>query len=216
MKNVFIKSLIIILFFLSLGTNIYAATLENFIIDIDKEIVHPNEEVTLKIDFGKVLSEFEINIAYDRNLFEYFSTDKDINLYDNGDIVTLTYPTLSTTEPLKEISVTFKAKDNIITTNPTNFKTTLQNMKDGISAENLENPLLPIEKNIIVEPIYKEYKFDLEFNELIIPNEESNMKLILKSDMGQSYTNTRIYARIVSDIEGEAQITAIDFKRNKV
>lgn len=215
MKKILIKLTMIISIFLSIQVNSYALSLDDLNIEIDKEILHPKENVTISIDFGRLLSEFEINIAYDRNLFEYYSSDKDINLNDNGDIVTLTYPTLSTTTQISEIKVIFKTKENITSSNPTDFKITVQNMKDGLTAEMIDNPLLPIEKNVIVEPVYKDYKFYLEHDKSIIPNEESSMKLILKSEMGQNYSNTKIYARVVSETEGEAQISAIDITGEK-
>lgn len=211
MKNTLIKISILSLLFISIQIDCLAATLENFDIEIDKNVIHPEENLTIKIDFGRRLSEFEIDIAYDKNLFEYYSADKDINLYDNGDIVTLMYPTMSTTEPISEIEVVFKANKDITTSNPTDIKVTLQNMKDGLTNEVIDNPLLPTEKKLVVEPIYKEYKFFLEYDEKTIkPNEETKMKLILKSDMGQIYTNTKIYATVSNDVEGEAKITATD------
>ena len=211
MKNTLVKISIFVLLFISIQINCFASTLENLNIEIDKSVVHPKENVTLKINFGRILSEFEINIAYDKNLFEYYSSDKDINLYDNGDIITLTYPTISTTEPVSEIEVVFKAKEDITSSNPTDLKITLQNMKDGLTNEMIENPLLPTEKKIVVEPIYKDYIFSLEYDEVTIkPNEEIKMNLFLKSDMGQNYTNTKIYSTVTSDVEGEAKIYAID------
>lgn len=215
MKNKLIKIIIFILLFLSIQINSFGESLENLKIDIDKSIVHPKEEVTLKIDFGRLLSEFEINIAYDKNLFEYYSANKDINLYDNGDIATLTYPTISTKDAVSEIEVTFKAKENVTSTNPTDLKVTVQNMKDSLTNESIENPLLPYEKKLVVEPIYKDYQFFLEHDEILTPNKDTNMKLILKSDMGQTYKNAKIYATITSENESEVQINATDLLGKK-
>ena len=214
MKKSLAKVGVLVLLFLSIQINCFAESLENLKIDLDKNIVHPNEEVTLKIDFGRNLSEFEINIAYDRNLFTYYSANKDINLYDNGDIASITYPTMSTKEPVSEIEITFKAKEQIQTTNPTDLKVTIQNIKDSLSGELLENPILPIENKLIVEPIYKDYQFLLEHDDALIPNKDINMKLILKSDMGQIYKNTKIYATITNEVEGEVQMNATDLLGN--
>ena len=210
MKNKLIKISIFILLFLSIQINSFGESLENLKNDIDKSVVHPKEEVTLKIDFGRLLREFEINIAYDKNLFLYYSANKDINLYDNGDVVTLTYPTMSSKEAISEIEIIFKAKKEITTTNPTDLKVTLQNMKDSLTNELIENPLLPIEKELVVEPVYKDYQFFLEHDDRLTPNKEINMKLILKSDMGQIYQNAKIYATITSEKESEVQINATD------
>ena len=215
MKNKLIKISIFILLFLSIQINSFGESLENLKIDIDKSIVHPKEEVTLKIDFGRLLSEFEINIAYDKNLFLYYSANKDINLYDNGDVVTLTYPTMSSKDAISEIEVTFKAKKEITTTNPTDLKVTVQNMKDSLTDELIENPLLPIEKELVVEPVYKEYQFLLEHDDRLTPNKEINMKLVLKSEMGQIYQNAKIYATITSEKESEVQMTATDLLGKK-
>ena len=215
MKNKLIKISIFILLFLSIQINCFGESLENLKVDIDKSVVHPKEEVTLKIDFGKTLSEFEINIAYDKNLFTYYSASKDINLYDNGDIATLTYPTMSTKEPVSEIEIIFKAKENIQTTNPTDLKVTLQNMKDSLNSESIENPLLPIEKELVVEPVYKDYQFFLEHDETLTANKDINMKLILKSEMGQIYQNVKIYGKVISEKESEVQMTATDLLGEK-
>lgn len=215
MKNKLIKISIFILLFLSIQINCFGESLENLKVDIDKSVVHPKEEVTLKIDFGKTLSEFEINIAYDKNLFTYYSANKDINLYDNGDIATLIYPTISTKEPVSEIEVTFKAKENIQTTNSTDLKVTLQNMKDSLNSESIENPLLPIEKELVVEPVYKDYQFLLEHDETLTANKDINMKLILKSEMGQIYQNVKIYGKVISEKETEVKMTATDLLGKK-
>ena len=215
MKNKIIKISALILLFFSIQISCFATTFENLKIEIDKNIVHPKEEVTLKVDFGRLLSEFEINIAYDKNLFQYYSASKDINLYDNGDVVTITYPTMSTKEPISEIEISFKANEQITTSNPTDLKVTVQKAKDGFTNQNIENPLLPIEKNLIVEPIYKDYQFLLEHDETLNSNEHTNMKLILKSDMGQIYKNVKIYAKIISENENEVQITATDLLGKK-
>ncbi len=215
MRNKLIKITVLILLFLSMCIISFATSLENLDISIDKSIVHPKEEVTLKIDFGRLLSEFEINIAYDKNLFKYYSANKDINLYDNGDVITITYPTISTKDAVSEIEVIFKANEQITTTNPTDLKVTLQNMKDSLTGELIENPLLPIEKKLVVEPIYKDYQFFLEHDEILIPNKETNMKLILKSDMGQIYRNVKIYGKVTSEKEAEVQILATDLLGKK-
>ena len=215
MKNKLIKIGFFILFFLSIQVTSFGASLENLKVDVNKNIVHPKEEVTLKIDFGKVLSEFEINIAYDKNLFEYYSANKDINLYDNGDVARLTYPTMSTKDAVSEIEITFKAKEQITTTNPTDLKVTIQNMKDGLTSNIIENPLLPIEKRLVVEPVYKDYQFFLEHDEILYSNKDTNIKLTLKSDMGQIYKNAKIYGKIKSEKESEVKMYATDLLGEK-
>lgn len=217
MKRIFNIIIWTIMIFLLLQNNSYASqisnriTLDNLKIGINKEILHPSEEVSINIDFGQSLSEFEVDIAYDKNLFEYISTSNDANIYDNGDIVTITYQTLSSESAVvNSIDVMFKTKSDITSTNPTDFKVTLQNLKNGQTFEVIDNIENPIEIPVIVEPVYTDYKIALSYDGTIEPEEEKEMKLTITSDMGQNYTNTKIYASVISPIDGNAELLAND------
>lgn len=205
---------IILLFILEVASfasmQIPMSNLDYLNITLNKEIVHPNEEVILNINFGQNLSEYEIDIAYDKNLFEYISVDSDANVNDNGDVLTISFPTMSSgTLTLNQINVTFKAKDDIVTTNPTDFKITLENLKDE-NLMDIANPSNPVEKTLIVEPIYANYKIDFSYEGIISKNEEKKMKLILKSEMGQNYSNTKIYASVLNPEGAEVKLVAND------
>ncbi|MBQ7409784.1 MAG: hypothetical protein IJW20_00175 [Clostridia bacterium] len=194
--------------FASLQTTI--TNLNSLNITLNKEIVHPNEEVILNIDFGQNLSEFEIDIAYDKNLFEYISVDNEAIINNNGDVLTIIFQTMSS-EVLtsNQINLTFKAKNDIVTTNPTDFKVTLESLKDE-NLVDIANPNSPIEKNLIVEPTYEDYKFDFLYEGTISPNEEKEMKLVLKSGMGRNYSNTKIYASVLNPEGAEVKLVAND------
>lgn len=194
--------------FASLQTPI--TNLNSLNITLNKEIVHPNEEVVLNIDFGQKLSEFEIDVAYDKNLFEYISVDNDAIVNDNGDVLTISSPMMSSEiSTLNKVNVTFKVKEEMIATNPTDFKITLENLKDE-NLKDIANPNSPIEKNLIVEPIYEDYKFDFSYEGTIFPNEEKEMKLVLKSGMGRNYSNTKIYASVLNPEGAEVKLVAND------
>lgn len=179
-------------------------------ITLNKEIVYPNEDIVLNIDFGQNLSEFEIDVAYDKNLFEYISVDNDAIVNDNGDILTISFPAMSSEiSTLDKLNVTFKAEDDIVTTNPTDFKVTFENLKDE-NMRDIANPNSPIEKELVVEPIYEDYKFNLSYDGIIYPNEEKEMTLVLKSGMGRNYSNTKIYASVLNPEGAEVKIVAND------
>ena len=72
------------------SVNIYADTLDTLDINPDKSIVHPNENVTLNINFGQALGAYTFTVAYDNNLFEYVSSEGG-TANDLGDKVKVTF-----------------------------------------------------------------------------------------------------------------------------
>lgn len=207
-----ILNLLILLFFILAVTSFASSQtpITNLNVTLDKEIVHPNEDVVLNIDFGQNLSEFEIDVAYDKKLFEYTSVDSDAIVNDNGDVLTISFPIMSSkVGTLNKIKVTFKAKGDIVATNPTDFKVTLENLRDE-NLKDIANPNTPIEKDLIVEPIYEGYKIDFLYEGPIVPNEEKEMKFVLKSGMGRNYSNTKIYASVLNPEGAEVKLVAND------
>lgn len=210
MRKIFYVIIWCIIAFFLLQIDCYAVGLSDLKIELDKSLIHPNENVDIAIDFGQPLSEFEIEIAYDSNLFEYVSTSNDVNIYDNGNIITITYPTLSNNTSVNTLEVKFKAKSDIISTNPTNFKVTLQNLKDGTNLEVIDNPENPFDLALVLEPVYTNYIIDLSYDGTLISKKENDLKLTIKSEMGQNYVNTKLYAIVNSPENSEVEIFAND------
>ena len=108
------------------------------------------------------------------------------------------------------MSVTFKAKDGIITSNPTEFSITAEGMTSPDGLEDYDDITIPIVKSIVVEPMYIDYDISLNYSGDIIVNEEKDMKLVISSAMGKNYEHTRIIAEAKTESSGTVKLLAID------
>lgn len=130
----------------------FAATLDNVQVNVSKNKIVPGEQVTVSIDFGKALGAYTANIAYDNTIFDYVSSEGGTH-DDNGTRVKLVYyDSTGGTNPRTNATVTFKAKDSIITSNPTNFAITLEGLANSDASETYDDITTPIEKDVLVEP----------------------------------------------------------------
>lgn len=194
-KMVNIISIFLVLFLLAFSINVYAASLDTIDIKTDKQTVHPGQTVTLTVDFGTQMGSYGVNVAYDNNLLDYVST-QGATANDTGSMIKTTYhyDASSGQSPRTSMSVTFKAKEDILTSNPTDLSVTLEGMGNPDASISYDDITTPIVKNIIVEPAYVDYDIALQYTGDIIKNEEKDMKLVVSSAMGKNYEHTRIIA----------------------
>ena len=120
-----ITILAILLMTVFTGT-VYADTLDDFSVSVDKKLIHPNENVVLTVTFGKPLGTFTIKVDFDDDIFEYVSTENGTGNAE-GDKVTVEYNESTTTKD--DTKITFKAKEGLKTSNPTDFTVTGSNLK---------------------------------------------------------------------------------------
>lgn len=207
MKKILYSLLIIsILFFTILMGKTYAVALDSINIDTDKAIVEPEAEVTLEITFGKQLGAYTFDIAYDNNLLEYVRTDGG-SANDNGTRVRVVYyDSTGGTNPKESMSITFKAKKGITTSNPTDLSVTAEGLANADASENYDDINVALVKNIVVEPKYEDYKFELNYTGNPTINEEKEMKLSLISNMGRYYDKARIITEVKSNNGGNVKI----------
>ena len=133
-----------IVFLFTLTVKVNADALDTIDITIDKANVHPDENVTLNIVFGKELGSYTFDIAYDNNLFEYVSAEGG-TANDNGTRVRVYYfDSSGGTNPRNDMSITFKAKSDIITSNPTNFSVTGEGFANADALVQYDDILVPI------------------------------------------------------------------------
>ena len=191
-------------------TNVFALTLDAINVETNKSIVRPGEEVKLTIDFGAQLGAYTFDIAYDDNLFEYVSTDGGTE-NDNSDRVRVTfYDSTGGSNPKSNMSITFKAKEGITTSNPTEFSITAEGMSNPDASDNYDDIVVPITKEVTVEPEYIDYTFDLTYSGDIIKNEEKEMVLTYSSPMGRYYEKARLVAEAQTTSGGTVRLLGTD------
>lgn len=195
MKKTLSILFIMAIFILTVFTvQVKAVALDNIQISTDKEIVNPGSEITLTINFGKDLGSYTFDVAYDSNLLEYVSTDAGTPNDDKTKVRIVYYDSSGGTNPKSSMQVKFKAKEGITTSNPTNFAITAEGLANADASETYDDITVPIEKNIVVEPIYEDYEFTLTYTGNPVINEEKEMTLRLISSMGRYYDHARILA----------------------
>lgn len=209
-KIVNLIAIFLVLFLLTFTINIYAATLDNLDIKTDKETVHPGETVTLNVAFGQEMGAYTVNVDYDENLLEYVSAEGGTTNNTGSKVIVVYYYNAGGSEtPRSRMSVTFKAKEGIITTNPTDLSITLTGLGTP-DADPINDITVPIVKNLIVEPVYVDYDISLNYTGEIIPNEEKDMEIVISSSMGKSYEHTRIIAEAVTPNGENVKLLATD------
>lgn len=210
-KMVNIISIFLVLFLLAFSINVYAASLDTIDISTDKQTVHPGETVTLTVDFGTEMGSYGVNVDYDDNLLEYVSVEGATANNTGTSVRTEYHYNASSGEaPRTTMSVTFKAKEGIITSNPTDLSVTLEGMGNPDASISYDDITTPIIKNIVVEPIYVDYDIALNYTGDIIKNEEKDMKLVISSSMGKNYEHARILGEAVAPTGETAKLLATD------
>lgn len=196
---------IILTFFLTGIT--YAASLDNLSVNVDKTTVRPGQTVKLTINFGAVLGAYTFDIAYDNNIFDFVSVDGGTE-NDTGNKVRVTF--YDAINGRDNMSIVFKAKEGITTSNPTELTVTGEGLANQDASITYDDILTPIVKNITVEPEYQDYVLKLEHTGDIIVNKEKDMKLSYSSSMGRYYEHARLIAEATTPEGGNVKLTAIE------
>lgn len=200
----------IILCILCFSTSTYAASLDTLNITTSVNTIHPGKEVTATIDFGTSLGSYTFDIAYDNNLFTYVSSEGG-TANDTGSKVRVYYfDQQGGTNPRTSMSITFRAKENITTTNPTDFAITAEGLANPDASVQYDDITTPIIKNVIVEPEYVDYTIDLTYTGSILKNQAKDMTITTKSSMGRYYDHARLIARATAPSGATAQLLATD------
>lgn len=190
--------------------NVNAASLDGVKVTTDKDVVHPGTNVTLSIEFGKDLGSYTFDIAYDNSLFEYVSSsDGTANDLDSK-VRVVFYDSTGGSNPKSSLSVVFKAKDNITTSNPTNFLVTAEGLANADASEQYDDITTPITTDLTVEPAYSDYQLNLEYDGNIIKNEEKDITISTISQMGRYYDHARLVADVTTETSGKVSIIGMD------
>lgn len=190
--------------------NSYAAALDSVSVDTDKTLVHPGEEVKVTMNFGEDLGAYTVDVAYDDAIFEYVSVEGGTS-NDTGDKVKVTYfDSTGGTNPRTNMSVTFRAKSDITTSNPTEFSLTAEGLANADASVTYDDITTPIVKNVTVEPQYVDYTLKLEHTGDIIKGEEKEMTLSYSSAMGRYYEHARLIAEATTPAGATVKLIGTD------
>ena len=197
--------------------NVYAASvpLNNINVNLSADKIAPGETVKINIDFGTELGAYTFDVAYDKNIFEYVSSEGGTE-NDNGTRIRVTYyDNTGGSNPRRSMSVTFKAKSNLVTTNPTDFSVTAEGLANSDASQSYDDITTPIKKNITVEPKYVDYSIKLNYTGTVIENEEKSMELITESSLGKNYDNVKMNVEITKKPSNSATVKLLATERTR-
>ena len=209
-KSIKILLISIMLFFTIFIGKSNAASLDTIEIQTNKEKVAPGEEIVLTINFGKDLGSYTFDIAYDNNLLEYVTTDGGTPNDMGTKVRVVFYDSTGGTNPRQSMTITFRAKEGLETSNPTDLSVTAEGLANADASETYDDITVAMVKNITVEPNYQDYKFDLTYQGNPIINEEKEMTLKLSSPIGRFYDHARIIAKATTPDGGTIKLVGTD------
>lgn len=209
-KIISIVTILVLLTMIILTGSSYAASLDTITVDTNKTLVHPGEEVKVTVNFGADLGAYTVDVAYDNSIFDYVSAEGGTE-NDTGDKVKVVfYDSTGGTNPRNNMSVTFRAKADITTSNPTEFSVTLEGLANPDASVTYDDITTPIVKNVTVEPQYIDYTLTLTHMGDIIKEEENAMTLSYSSSMGRYYEHARLIAESTTPSGATVQLLGTD------
>ena len=211
----FIVIFLVIFFTFTISVNASSVPLDSLTVTLSKTKIAPGEEVKVKVEFGEKLGAYTFDVAYDKNIFEYVSTDGGTE-NDNGTRVRVTYyDSTGGSNPRSNMSVTFKAKDELVTTNPTDFSVTAEGLANSDASQSYDDITTPIKKNVIVEPKYVDYTIKLNYVGDITVEEEKNMELVTESSLGQGYDHVKMKVEVTQKPSNDASVKLLATERTR-
>ena len=216
-KKILCFALILFLILCIYQIRIFAASvpLNSVNVEVTNTKIEPGKEVTVNIDFGTSLGAYTFDVAYDNNIFEYVSSEGGTE-NDNGTRVRVTYyDSAGGTNPRTNMSVTFKAKESIVTTNPTDFSITAEGLANADASQTYDDITTPIKKSVTVEPNYVDYTIEFNQTGTILVDEENNMELITRSTMGKNYNHVKMTVEVTKKPSDNANVTLLATTRTR-
>ena len=158
---------------------------------------------------------YTFDVAYDNNIFEYVSAEGG-TANDNGTRVrVLFFDDSGGSNPRSNMSVTFKAKADIVSTNPTDFSVTAEGLSNNDSSQEYDDITIPIKKSVTVEPNYVDYTIQFNYSGNILVDEEKTMELITKSIMGRNYDHVKMTVEVTKKPSDNATVNLFATERTR-
>ncbi len=210
-----IISLVLILCMILFSTiSSYAVSLNTISVETDKTTVRPGSEVKLTINFGIELREYEFDIAYDNKIFDFVSVDGGTANDTKDKVKVEFYDTTDGNNSRQNMSIIFKAKDNITSSNPTEFTVVGKKITNKDASISYDDITTPIVKNIMVEPEYVDYDIKLSYTGELVKSVEKDMVLSFSSSMGRFFEHARLIAEATTPEGENVKITGINNEEN--
>lgn len=153
MKKIFSIIFVITVVFMMLFTiKTSAASLTNISVTTDKQTIKPGENVVVTIEFGQSLGSYTFDVAYDKNIFEYVSATGGTANDTGTKVIVYYFDQTGGNSPRTDMSVTFKAKSSLTTSNPTNFLVTAEGLANADASVTYDDITTPIKKDVTVKP----------------------------------------------------------------
>ena len=158
---------------------------------------------------------YTFDVAYDNSIFEYVSAEGGTP-NDNGTRVrVLFFDDTGGSNPRNNMSVTFKAKADIVSTNPTDFSVTAEGLSNNDSSQEYDDITIPIKKSVTVEPNYVDYTIQFNYSGNILVDEEKTMELITKSTMGRNYDHVKMTVEVTKKPSDNATVNLFATERTR-
>lgn len=211
MKKILYTIIVMVITSLLIFTGIsHAATLNNIKVETSKTTVRPGEEVIVTVDFGQNLGAYTVNVAYDDSIFEYVGVEGGTGNDTSDKVIVVYHDTTGGTNPRTNMNITFRAKSDITTSNPTEFTVTAEGLAGPNPSDTFDDITTPIVKNITVEPEYINYTLKLEHTGDIIKGQEIPMTISYSSQMGHYYEHARLIAEATTPQGATVKLLAKD------
>lgn len=203
-------TMFVLLIILLFSGSCYAAALDTIKVQTSKTTIRPQEEVKVTIEFGQSLGAYTFDISYDNHIFEYVSVEGG-TANNTGDKVKVTYyDSTGGSNPRTNMSMIFKAKSDITTSNPTEFTITAEGLANADASVTYDDITTPIIKNVTVEPEYIDYTLNLAYTGVILKEEQKDMTLSYSSPMGHYYEHARLVAEATTPKGATVKLIATD------
>ena len=158
---------------------------------------------------------YTFDVAYDNNIFEYVSAEGG-TANDNGTRVrVLFFDDSGGSNTRSNMSVTFKAKADIVSTNPTDFSVTAEGLSNNDRSQEYDDITTPIKKSVTVEPNYVDYTIQFNYSGNILVDEEKTMELITKSIMGRNYDHVKMTVEVTKKPSDNATVNLFATERTR-
>ncbi len=158
---------------------------------------------------------YTFDVAYDSSIFDFVSAEGGTENDDKTRVRVTYYDSAGGTNPRTNMSVTFKAKADLESTNPTDFSVTAEGLANKDASQEYDDITTPIKKSVTVEPNYVDYDLKFNYSGNIIVDEEKTMELVTSSSMGRNYDHVKMQVEVTKKPADSATVKLLATTRTR-